>query len=334
MHFGARFYLPKLGRFASADTIVPNFANPQALNRYAFVLNNPLRYTDPTGHTSACANAAIADPECSAPSNDPVTYSNVYTGTGLEPEEVVFNNSSGGGTSVGGGDFCSQNPVACQFESDGGGDPVIQGPPASAPVTYLNTEGRLKDDGPRARFVNPFDDYYDPICPFTTRRSCAGFGVKPNSSGFGMPIDIGEINFGNGTIALNYGGALYAFVAVRGEVSLVADFKGNIAVTGDLGGGGSIVPFANRLGLSLTVTDAPSVENLTGKAVQIGGQIGEVGTVSAEKVFFRCGDSMCSGTTIGGGATLGFPVEIHTTFTNTWMLGQVNIRDAILYLTK
>ncbi len=25
-------------------------ANPQALNRYAYTLNNPLRYTDPTGH--------------------------------------------------------------------------------------------------------------------------------------------------------------------------------------------------------------------------------------------------------------------------------------------
>jgi len=27
-------------------------ANPQALNRYSYVLNNPLRYTDPTGHDS------------------------------------------------------------------------------------------------------------------------------------------------------------------------------------------------------------------------------------------------------------------------------------------
>jgi hypothetical protein len=25
-------------------------ANPQALNRYAYGLNNPLRYTDPSGH--------------------------------------------------------------------------------------------------------------------------------------------------------------------------------------------------------------------------------------------------------------------------------------------
>jgi RHS repeat-associated protein len=64
MQFGARFYLPRIGRFASADSIVPNFANPQSLNRYAFVLNNPLKYIDPTGHTSACANSAIADPEC------------------------------------------------------------------------------------------------------------------------------------------------------------------------------------------------------------------------------------------------------------------------------
>ncbi len=48
--YGARFYDPALGRFLSADTVVPGAANPQALNRYAYVLNNPLKYTDPTGH--------------------------------------------------------------------------------------------------------------------------------------------------------------------------------------------------------------------------------------------------------------------------------------------
>jgi hypothetical protein len=29
---------------------VPNPANPQSLNRYSYCLNNPLRYTDPSGH--------------------------------------------------------------------------------------------------------------------------------------------------------------------------------------------------------------------------------------------------------------------------------------------
>jgi RHS repeat-associated protein len=49
-YFGARFYSPKLGRFLSADTIVPGYGNPQNLNRYGYVRNNPLRYTDPSGH--------------------------------------------------------------------------------------------------------------------------------------------------------------------------------------------------------------------------------------------------------------------------------------------
>jgi hypothetical protein len=39
-----------LGRFLSPDSIVPGAGDPQALNRYAYVRNNPLRYTDPTGH--------------------------------------------------------------------------------------------------------------------------------------------------------------------------------------------------------------------------------------------------------------------------------------------
>ncbi|MGI0016661.1 MAG: RHS repeat-associated core domain-containing protein, partial [Nitrososphaera sp.] len=49
-HYGARFYSPKLGRFLSPDTIVPGAANPQAWNRFSYVVNNPLKYTDPTGH--------------------------------------------------------------------------------------------------------------------------------------------------------------------------------------------------------------------------------------------------------------------------------------------
>jgi len=48
--YGARFYDPLLGRFLSADTVVPEPGNPQALNRYSYVLNNPLKYTDPSGH--------------------------------------------------------------------------------------------------------------------------------------------------------------------------------------------------------------------------------------------------------------------------------------------
>jgi RHS repeat-associated protein len=48
--YNARWYDPLLGRFTQADTIVPEPGNPQALNRYSYVLNSPVRYTDPSGH--------------------------------------------------------------------------------------------------------------------------------------------------------------------------------------------------------------------------------------------------------------------------------------------
>ena len=48
--YNARYYDPALGRFISADTVVPNPHNSQSLNRYSYVLGNPLRYIDPSGH--------------------------------------------------------------------------------------------------------------------------------------------------------------------------------------------------------------------------------------------------------------------------------------------
>jgi RHS repeat-associated protein len=50
MYFNARYYNPLIGRFVSADTIVPQLENPQAWNRYSYVVNNSLKYTDPSGH--------------------------------------------------------------------------------------------------------------------------------------------------------------------------------------------------------------------------------------------------------------------------------------------
>ncbi|HEU0293301.1 MAG TPA: RHS repeat-associated core domain-containing protein [Anaerolineales bacterium] len=51
-HYGARFYSHKTGRFLSPDTIIPVFENPQSWNRFSYGLNNPSRYTDPTGHVA------------------------------------------------------------------------------------------------------------------------------------------------------------------------------------------------------------------------------------------------------------------------------------------
>ncbi|MHB1295634.1 MAG: RHS repeat-associated core domain-containing protein [Anaerolineae bacterium] len=48
--YQSRWYDPHIGRFIQPDTLVPGAGNVEAHNRYSYVLNNPLRYTDPTGH--------------------------------------------------------------------------------------------------------------------------------------------------------------------------------------------------------------------------------------------------------------------------------------------
>jgi len=48
--YNARYYAPTLARFISADTLIPDPANPQAFNRYSYVENRALNYIDPSGH--------------------------------------------------------------------------------------------------------------------------------------------------------------------------------------------------------------------------------------------------------------------------------------------
>ncbi len=49
-NYKARLYDPVLGRFISPDSIVPEPGNLQAFNRYSYCVNNPVTYTDPSGH--------------------------------------------------------------------------------------------------------------------------------------------------------------------------------------------------------------------------------------------------------------------------------------------
>ncbi|MCL5957797.1 MAG: hypothetical protein M1358_00520, partial [Chloroflexi bacterium] len=51
-YYGARWYLPGVGIFTQPDSIVPDYKNPQALNRFSYGYNNPVKYADPTGHWS------------------------------------------------------------------------------------------------------------------------------------------------------------------------------------------------------------------------------------------------------------------------------------------
>jgi RHS repeat-associated protein len=45
IYMNSRWYDAAIGRFISADTIVPEAGDPQALNRYSYVRNNPMTHT-------------------------------------------------------------------------------------------------------------------------------------------------------------------------------------------------------------------------------------------------------------------------------------------------
>lgn len=49
VHMNARLYDPITGRHVSADPTIPDPTDQQAFNRFSYVLNNALAYTDPTG---------------------------------------------------------------------------------------------------------------------------------------------------------------------------------------------------------------------------------------------------------------------------------------------
>ena len=54
-YYGARFYDSAVGRFVSADSIIPGGIH--GYDRYAYAANNPVRNTDPSGHK------CVGDPE-------------------------------------------------------------------------------------------------------------------------------------------------------------------------------------------------------------------------------------------------------------------------------
>lgn len=59
VHMNGRLYDPVLHRFLSPDNFVQDPFNTQNFNRYGYVLNNPLMYTDPSGELIFETSAAI-----------------------------------------------------------------------------------------------------------------------------------------------------------------------------------------------------------------------------------------------------------------------------------
>ena len=59
-NMNGRLYDPVLGRFLSPDPYIADPSFTQSYNRYSYVLNNPLKYNDPTGELPFLAWIGIA----------------------------------------------------------------------------------------------------------------------------------------------------------------------------------------------------------------------------------------------------------------------------------
>jgi RHS repeat-associated protein len=129
LFYNARFYDPALGRFTSADSIIP--PGVQGLDRYAYVNNNPVRLTDPTGH-KACEGDFETSDDCqvvptSGPrrpyfSKPPVSKEVLEWTQWFGPTEFAYQ----GGSAWGYDDYCQGYHCGIDFGGEWG-DPVSAG---------------------------------------------------------------------------------------------------------------------------------------------------------------------------------------------------------------
>jgi RHS repeat-associated protein len=131
MDYHARFYEPTLGVFIQPDTMMPSAANPQSLNRYSYVLNDPINLNDPSGYKPCwatkkytCNNLTkkLANQQYSLYSSaDQPAVAAFFASQGIN-----VGTNSGGGVSSGTSatdTYCSQNAWDCNgaFLGTGGG---------------------------------------------------------------------------------------------------------------------------------------------------------------------------------------------------------------------
>jgi RHS repeat-associated protein len=67
MDYKARFYDAEIEKFVQPDMVVPYFGYPPAFNRYAYSNNNPIYYTDPSGHMGIPPDVVTIDTGPSSP---------------------------------------------------------------------------------------------------------------------------------------------------------------------------------------------------------------------------------------------------------------------------
>ncbi len=142
-YFGARYYGSALGRFTSPDEPFESqrYENPQTLNLYAYVRNNPLALTDPDGHRyQVCINNQTGGQSCVTLNDD--QYQSLYNKQNGQQGIGLPGGPSGGNITCG-GSTCgsvSYTEDSLQNESASIGFGIFGGKVAEAVIGKVSSE--------------------------------------------------------------------------------------------------------------------------------------------------------------------------------------------------
>ncbi len=126
----------------------------------------------------------------------------------------------------------------------------------------------------------------------------------------------------NGTFTSGIGSSVAFGGGGTGGIGVSRDLRGNVAIQ-PFGGWGGATPNAGISHFAM-YTNAESIRELEGRAVQVGGSGGLLASVGADYVFNE--ERTYSGIIVSGGASL-MPGELHGEYVYTGTLFEFNIYD-------
>jgi RHS repeat-associated protein len=287
----ARMYAPRTGRLSAPDPVFAGLANPQRLNRYAYVHNNPLSFTDSTGLAEDCEfNGRV---NCKVVVRPP--------GRDTRP-------GGGGGSGDGDDPGCTPYPTAMGAMSEcGGEEPPEGGPqtPGTPPDSGTRTPPPIVVVPPVTEIIAQKIDRFlrkvaDP-CTWIPHVSVSG---GPSVTAGGLPFVYGPFVGGGASGSFDLANGQFA-VSAQAQVSVG---MGMYAGAGTQGGVG-VAASASAPGLSVqkykviegNVGWGPSA----GAAVNVSDSGGSVGKGIVSKYSFGYGGMVAAG--VGQSVNYAFP---------------------------
>src|SRR5262249_45365347 len=90
-YFQTRYFSSAQGRYTSTDPLMASAkpSNPQTWNRYAYGLNNPLRFIDPDGMAEISVEDCQKDSKCTVVSLNVIVDKNANQGRGLTKDQLA-----------------------------------------------------------------------------------------------------------------------------------------------------------------------------------------------------------------------------------------------------